>query len=136
MDNAVAKGMANPPKTSAYPARGTTVHMHMAYLPVTRFKSDINVLSRKVVRDSIHGISRSQFGPGTMLMANDFHYHSEGGYSVCTVFSAVLLQRANNPSQTPGTERRHQADFRVYLRRGTPSNGRSVEDGSSSFSNG
>ena len=48
------------------------------------------MLSRKVVRDSIRGISESQLGPGPMLTADGFYYHSEGGHSVYIVFSSIL----------------------------------------------
>ena len=73
------------------------------------------MLSRKVVRDSIRGISESQFGPGPMLMADGFYYHSEGGHSVCVAFSSILQACTNVPSQSSGTERGHQADFGYYL---------------------
>lgn len=100
---------------------GPTVNMHIVYPPVTQIEADMDVLSRKVVRDSIRGISELQLGPGEKLMTDGYDYHSEGGHSVCIVFSVVLQERANSLSQSSSTERRHQADLGNYIRRGTPS---------------
>lgn len=63
--------------------------MHMRYPPITPLEADIDVLSRKVVRDSIRGISESQLGPSRTLVANDFYHISEGGYTVCMVLSVI-----------------------------------------------
>ena len=38
--------------------------MHIVYPLVTRIKTDVDVPCRKVVRDSIRGISELQLGPG------------------------------------------------------------------------
>ena len=100
---------------------GPTVNMHIVYPPVTRIEANINVLSRKVVRDSIRGISELQLGSGEKPMTDGYDYHSQGGHSVCIVFSVVLQAQADSPSQSSGTERRHQADLGDYIRRGTPS---------------
>ena len=64
--------------------------MHMGYPPITPIQADIDVLSRKVVRDSIRGISESQLGPSKTLVADDFYHHSEGGYTVRMVLSVIL----------------------------------------------
>ena len=107
------KGMTDPQKPSACQLtlcgdlRSACTCMHMVYPPVTRIEADVHMLSRKVVRDSIHGISELWLGPGEMLMADGLYYHSEGGHPVCTFFSVILWERANRPSQSSGTERRH-----------------------------
>ena len=65
-------------------------NMHMGYPPITPIEADIDVLPRKVVRDSIRGISESQLGPSKTLLTEGFYYHSEGGYTVCMVLSVIL----------------------------------------------
>lgn len=47
------------------------------------------MLSRKVVRDSIRGISESELRLGEELMADGYYYPSEGRYSVCHLFSVI-----------------------------------------------
>ena len=84
------KGMADPQKTSAYPVWLSTVKVHMINRPITRIGADVHMLSRKVVRDSVRGISESWLGPRKMLMADDLYHHSKGGYSVCMVSSVLL----------------------------------------------
>ena len=64
--------------------------MHIVYPPVTRIEADVDVLSRKVVRDSIRGISELQLGAGEKPLAYGYDYHSERGHSVCMVFSVVF----------------------------------------------
>ena len=61
----------------------------MGYPSITPIEADIDVLSRKVVRDSIRGISESQLGPSETLVADDC-YHSQGGYTVCMVLSVII----------------------------------------------
>lgn len=63
---------------------------HMINPPITRIEADVHMLSRKVVRDSVRGISESWLGPRKMLMAEGLYHHSKGGPSVCMV-SYVLL---------------------------------------------
>ena len=109
------KGMTDTQKTSAYPALVSTTNTRMIYPPITRMKADVKVLSRKVVKDSIRGISESQLGPSEMPIADVSYCHSEGGYPVRMTFSVVLQARADSLSQSPGTERRYQADFGDYL---------------------
>ena len=53
--------------------------MHMIDPPIIRVDADVNVISRKVVRDSIRGISESLFGlrePRKVLFADGYRYHS------------------------------------------------------------
>lgn len=107
---------------------GPMVNIHIVYPPVTQIETGIDVLSRKVVRDSIRGISELRFGPVEWLVADGYYSHSERGHSVCILFSVVLQKRADSLSQSSSTERRHQADFRDCIRRYTPSNGGSLED--------
>ena len=62
----------------------------MVFQPVIRIEADGNVLSRKVVRDSIRGISESQRVPDDdKSTADGYHYSSQGGHSVCMVVSAA-----------------------------------------------
>ena len=82
--------MTDPQKTSAYPALVSTANTRTIYPPITRRKTDVKVLSRKVVKDSIRGISGSQLGPSIMPIADVSYYYSEGGYPVCMIFSMVL----------------------------------------------
>lgn len=89
--------------------------MHIFYLSVPRNEADIDVLSRKVVRDSIRGISEFQLGPGQSFVADGYYYHSKGGYPVYVVFSVGLQERADSPWQSSGTERRYQAHLRDHL---------------------
>ena len=53
-------------------------------------EADVDVLSRKVVRDSIRGISESELRLGQELMADGYYYPSEGRYSVCQPFLCDL----------------------------------------------
>lgn len=75
-----------------------TVDMHIVYPRVTRIEADIDVLFRKVVRDSIRGISELQLGSCKRVMANRYHYPSERGHSVCMAYPTVLLGRADSPT--------------------------------------
>lgn len=68
----------------------STVKVHMTYWAVTRIEANVHVLSRKVVRDSVRGISESRLGLRKTLMADDLYHHSKGGSSVCMVFSMLL----------------------------------------------
>ena len=43
---------------------GPMLKMHIVYPPVTRIEADVNVLFRKIVRDSIRGISELQLDAG------------------------------------------------------------------------
>ena len=61
----------------------------MVFQPVIGIEADGNVLSRKVVRDSIRGISESQLVPDDKSTADGYHYSSQGGHSVCMVVSAA-----------------------------------------------
>ncbi len=108
--------------------------MHIVYPSVTRIEADVNVLFRKIVRDSIRGISELQLGAGGKSLAYGYDHRSERGHSVCIVFSVVFYIGGLTTSQSSSTERRHQADLRDYIRRSTPSNGRSSEDCISSSS--
>lgn len=91
--------------------RDPAANMHMLCTPLLRTQADNDALSRKVVRDSIRGISEFELGPGKTLLADGDNFHSEGGHSVHMAFSAALQERANNFSQSFGTERRHQMDI-------------------------
>ena len=74
MDGAVAKGVTDPQQMSAYSVSGSMINMSMVYLPIIRAQANVSVFSRKVVRDSIRGISESRLDPSTMLIADDLHY--------------------------------------------------------------
>lgn len=76
----------------------------------------MDVISRKVVRDSIRGISELKPVLGKRLMADEYCYHSDGGHSVCTVFSMLAQGCTDGPSQSSGTQRRHQTDLGNYIR--------------------
>ena len=79
--DAVAKERATRTYLSRVSLSDLPVNMHMVYAPIIRVEADVNVISRKVVRDSIRGISESQFGfrkARELLIADDDHYHSEG----------------------------------------------------------
>ena len=91
-------------------------------------KADLDVLLRKVVRDSIRGISELQRDPGETPMADCWYYHSKRGHSVCMAFFEHIQKRADSPSQSSSTERRHQAHFWDHIRRGTPRHGGPFED--------
>ena len=45
---------------------------------VTKNEADVDVLSRKVVRDSIRGISESERRLGEELMADGYYHPSKG----------------------------------------------------------
>ena len=65
----------------------------MACRPIIRVEADVNVIPRKVIRDSIRGISESQFGlreAPKVLIADGYYYHSEGGHPVYIAFSLAL----------------------------------------------
>ena len=70
--------MTDPQKTSAYPALVSTANTRTIYPPITRMKTDVKVLSRKVVKDSIRGISGSQLGPSIMPIADVFTIIAKG----------------------------------------------------------
>ena len=67
--------------------------MHVVCRPIIRVEADIIVISRKVIRDSIRGVSESQFGlreATQMLIADGCYYLSEGGHPVYIAFSLAL----------------------------------------------
>lgn len=58
-------------------------------------EADVHMLFRKVVRDSIRGISESDLRLGKELMADGYYYLSQGRHSVCYPLLTDLQEHAD-----------------------------------------
>ena len=92
--------------------------VHMVYWPRQshELKIDVVMLPRKIIRDSVYGISESQLAPGSKHMAYECLNNSNWRHPVCMILLVVFQKRANRPFQSSSTERRHKADLGDYLR--------------------